>query len=408
MKRCRLHLGWLLAVALPFMGCQLLTKRQTAEELTYQLQLDVVSAGYDGHTNWFHPRAGFVLGEDTTIVLTMQKWLLACSDVFFALFDLKSNEGGKTWTPFRENANTLGRRAEGGTLEVGISDFTPKFHLKSGKLLGTGHTVRYDDNHLIPGSKRSTVWAVYDKDEDTWSPWQELELPSEFPFSSEGAGSVQRVDLVNGDILLPTYATDKETGMYSVTVMRCTFDGNTLEYAAHGDILPFPAGRGFAEPSLTYYQGRYYLTLRNNDAAYVAASDDGLRFSTPVLWRFDDGEVLGSYNTQQHWATHSEGLFLVYTRRGADNDHVVRHRAPLFIAAVDTENLTVIRASERIAVPNKGAQLGNFGVNHVNEHETWITTSEGMARTEPTKYGAYGRVYIARILWSLPNKSWDK
>src|SRR5690554_3935705 len=115
MKRCRLHLGWLLAVTLPFMGCQLLTKRQTAEELTYQLQLDVVSAGYDGYTNWFHPRAGFVLAEDTTIVLTMQKWLLARSDVFFALFDLKSNDGGKTWTPFRENANTLGRRAEGGT-----------------------------------------------------------------------------------------------------------------------------------------------------------------------------------------------------------------------------------------------------------------------------------------------------
>ncbi len=41
------------------------------------------------------------------------------------------------------------------------------------------------------------------------------------------------------------------------------------------------------------------------------------------------------------------GGFLVYTRRGADNDHVFRHRAPLFIAQVDPKRLDVIRASER-------------------------------------------------------------
>lgn len=382
--------------------------RAEKKKLQYEIKPDVVSSGYDGVTSWFHPHAGLIPGKNPTIVLTMQKWWLARSDVFFALFDLKSKDGGKTWTSPRENTNTLGRRSEGGKREVGISDFTPRYHSRSGKLLGTGHTVRYEDNHLVRGAKRSTVWAVYDPEEDSWTPWSELKLPAGIAFSAEGAGSTQRVDLENGDILLPTYISNKETGLYSAVVLRCRFDGKTLEYAEHGDILAFPTGRGFTEPSLAFYKGRYYLTLRNDEAAYVAVSNDGLHFSEPVLWRFDDGQVLGSYNTQQHWITHSEGLFLVYTRRGADNDNVIRHRAPLFMAQVDPEKLVVLRDSEKIVVPNKGAQLGNFGVNHISERETWVTTSEGMSEKEPTKYGADGRVYAARILWSRPNKSWNK
>lgn len=396
--------------ALPAMGDVLAFPENHADTaaLTYQTEMEVVSSGYDGKTNWFHPHAGVIPGKKPVVILTMQKWLLARSDVFFALFDLKSHDGGKTWTPPRENTHTLGRRSEGATREVGISDFTPKFHRGSGKMLGTGHTVRYEDNHLISGAQRSTVWAVYDDASDAWSPWQPLKLPAELPFSSEGAGSTQRVDLENGDILLPTYITNRETGLYRATVLRCRFDGRELTYAEHGNILAFPTGRGFTEPSLTRYKNRYYLTLRNNDAAYVAVSEDGLHFSEPVLWRFDDGELLGSYNTQQHWVAHSDGLFLVYTRRGADNDNVVRHRAPLFMAQVDPEKLVIIRNSEKIVVPNKGAQLGNFGVNHINEYESWITTSEGMSEKEPTRYGADGRVYVARVLWSRPNKSWDQ
>ena len=45
-----------------------------------------------------------------------------------------------------------------------------------------------------------------------------------------------------------------------------------------------------------------------------------------------DGQALGSYNTQQHWISHGDSLYLIYTRRGANNDHVFRNRAPIFIA----------------------------------------------------------------------------
>ena len=55
-------------------------------------------------------------------------------------------------------------------------------------------------------------------------------------------------------------------------------------------------------------------------------------------------------------------MFLVYTRKGANNDHVFRHRAPLFIAQVDPGEAALIRSTERILVPERGARLGNFAV----------------------------------------------
>jgi hypothetical protein len=191
-------------------------------------------------------------------------------------------------------------------------------------------------------------------------------------------------------------------------VARCRFDGTNLTYVAHGNEMTVDVARGFVEPSLARFGSKYYLTLRNDAAAYVAASDDGLHFDTPVKWRFDDGAELGSYNTQAHWVTHDKGLLLCYTRRGAGNDHVIRHRAPLFIAQVDPERRVVLRATERVLVPNKGAQLGNFSVTDVNENESWVTTSEGMAPPGAEKYGADGRVYVARLLWKTPNAGWNK
>jgi hypothetical protein len=98
-------------------------------------------------------------------------------------------------------------------------------------------------------------------------------------------------------------------------------------------------------------------------------------------------------------------LFLTYTRRGANNDEIFRHRAPLFIAQVDPEKLCVIRATERILMPNRGATLGNFGVCNITETETWVTDAEGMFFPEVYKKGgAKGAVFVTRLLWSTPNR----
>src|SRR5690606_41950788 len=157
-----------------------------------------------------------------------------------------------------------------------------------------------------------------------------------------------------------------------------------------------------------------YTTLFRS--GFVTRNKDGLHFTPIQPWKFDDGSVLGNYNTQQHWVTHSDGLFLVYTRKGANNDHVMRHRAPLFIAQVDTEKLCVIRETEKILVPERGARLGNFGITDVSTEETWVTVAEWMQFSgksnhktpeDVSKYGSDGSVWVARIHWDTPNRLFE-
>ena len=376
----------------------------------YRLQLDVVSESYDGKTCWFHPRAGAIPGATPTVVLTMQKWNVQRSDVFYAVASGVSTDLGAAWTPFVEHTATLGRHRLDPTREEGICDFTPKWHAPSGRLLGTGHTVFYQDDKLMPVRPRDTVWSVYDPAARTWTAWAKLKMPDLPKFSCAGAGSTQRVDLANGDLLLPIYSKEISGKVYFSTVVRCRFDGGKLTYKEHGTEHSVNIDRGLYEPSLATFRGRFFLTMRNDQAAYIARSDDGLRYGEARKWTFDDGTDLGSYNTQAHWVTHEDGLFLTYTRRGANNDNMARarHRAPLFMAQVDPERLVILRATERELVPNKGAQLGNFAVVDVSEHETWVTTSEGMSPGNPAQYGANARVYAARIIWEKPNRVWNR
>jgi hypothetical protein len=378
---------------------------ETTAVIDYDIQLETISSGYDGKTCWVHSRAGTIPGERPVVVLTMQKLLLTGSDVFYALNEMRTDDLGTTWSGPTEHT-TLGRREEGNGLASVICDVTPMWHAKTGKLLGTGHVARYKDNHLAGDYERQTAYSVYEPKTRTWAAWRTMKMPAEDRFYSSGAGCTQRVDLPNGDILLPIYFMAKGAKCSTSTVMRCRFDGEILSYVEHGSEMTVTIPRGFGEPSLAYFKGRFYLTLRNDEAGYVTSGTDGLHFDTPRKWTFDDGKELGSYNTQQHWVTHSDGLLLVYTRRGAKNDHVFRHRAPLFIAQVDPDRLCVLRNTERVLVPERGARLGNFGVTKVSDRETWVTVPEWMQRWGPdyvlpvnNEYGADNSVFIARIKW---------
>lgn len=365
----------------------------------YTIQLDTIHSGFDKKTCWVHPRAGTIPGESPIVVLTMQKLLLSGSDIFYALNEMRTDDFGETWSGPVEH-DTLGRRpAEGDRTQV-VCDFTPKWHAASQKLLGTGHNALYGpDNKLVHNRPRSTAYAVYAPETRTWSPWRTMAMPPDPIFYNSGAGSTQRVDLPDGDILLPIYGKSEAPGPYGSTVMRARFDGETLSYVEHGDVMSVDIDRGLYEPSLVQCNGRFFLTMRNDRAGYVAHGTDGLHFSEPVKWTFDDGEELGNYNTQQHWVTRGDTLYLVYTRKGANNDHVFRHRAPLFIAEVDQERLCVKRATEKVLVPERGARLGNFAVTEVNEHETWVTVAEWMQPAGVEKYGSDNSVYVARIRW---------
>jgi hypothetical protein len=342
------------------------------------------------------------------VVLTMQKLLLTGSDVFYALNDTRTDDL-KSWSALTEHGETLGRRDEGGGVIVAACDFWPKWHAKSGKLLGIGHTVRYQDNKVMHVRPRETCFSVYDAEHRTWARWEALKLPDEPKFYNAGAGCVQRVDLENGDILLPVYFKAEKDKYYRVTVLRCSFDGTHLKFEEQGNELALADGRGIYEPSLARSGGKFYLTLRNDNAAYISTSDDGLHYTEPKKWTWTDGTDLGNYNTQQHWVTHKDSLYLVYNRKGANNDHIIRHRAPLFMAEVDKDKLQVKRETERILVPERGARLGNFGVVEVSDDETWVTVAEWMQTFSPmlivpvdNPYGADNSVYAARIRWAKP------
>jgi len=402
----------------------------------YTVKLDTITSGFDGKTCWVAPRAGIVPGAGVdsgpAVVFTMQKLWLKGSDVFFAINEVRSDDLGKTWSPPKEHADSLGRRTEPNGVEIVVGDFVPKWHAKTGKLLGTGPTVRYQKNKTGAEVKINQndapsfpAYSTYDPQTRTWTPWEMVAMPKDPKFFYATVGASQRVDLPNGDILIPFHFKTQGQSPYHTAVMRCSFDGKKLTYIEHGDELSRPeepgveykqpAGRqtGVFEPSLTFFQGRYYLAMRNDRAAYVATSDDGLHFGPVRRWRFDDGSDLGCRNTQQHWVNHSDRLLLTYTRVGANNDHVFRNRAPIFLAEVDPAQLQVIRSTERIIIPERGAGLGNaFGVTEVSANETWVTTSEWMQGPKGilmpgNQYGSDNSVYTARILWKTPNKTWD-
>lgn len=398
----------------------------TAATVEFCVQLDTISAGFDKKSCWVLPRVG-IIGGTSSVVLTMNRAGLAGSDLFSPLHEMRTDDLGKTWSAPVEHAATLGRRQEPNGVEVGICDFWPKWHAKSGRLLGVGHTVRYQKNaagheRLVPARARETAYSIYDPTYHTWTPWKTLPMPDkDTRFHNAGAGSVQRVDLPDGDVLLPIYFggqqfLTKGVSPFRVVVLRCAFDGGELRVREMGNELHLDVQRGLVEPSLTRFQGRYYLTLRNDLAGYVCTSDDGLHFGAPKRWTWDDGSDLGSYNTQQHWVTHDRAMFLVYTRRGANNDHIPRHRAPLFMAQVDPERLCVLRLTERELMPQRGAKLGNFGVTEVSENETWVTDAEWMQTNPPNfadytqcmKYGSDNAVFVARIQWETPNKNWNQ
>lgn len=372
-----------------------------AEPPDFTVKLETVMKHDDGKFLWFHPRAAPIPGG---VVMTIQKHLKV-SDYYSGLHFMRREGVDGAWRgPVLTPELDWQQQPDGVTISV--ADVTPGWHEQTGRLIAMGCRVRYSPKgRQLDDVKRAhqTVYAVFDPKTSKWTPWRVLELPPDDEFNFARNACAQWVVKPDGNLLVPLYIGRSAKDRYSTTVAECRFDGAKLTYQGNGNVLRLDVARGLYEPSLIAFRGRYYLTLRNDERGYVSVSDDGLHFTEPKPWTFDDGADLGSYNTQQHWLAHHDGLFLVYTRRGADNDHIVRHRAPLFMARVDTGRLRVIRASERVVVPERGAELGNFGTCAIDERESWVTVSEGMFMKDSKARGAEGATFVARILWSKPN-----
>jgi hypothetical protein len=354
---------------------------------------------------YFQSRAALVPGTPAKILLTTQATEPVGAHGYRDVFQIETSDGGRTWSS-PECVDSLRRTKNAEGDDVVAGDLCPQWHAATKVVLSTGKTFVFRNGAKEDRSLEQVSYVVYMPETAAWGAMRVMELPSTDHAGQKivapNSGCCQRFDLPNGEILLPIrYCPDQAGRPYVTVVALCRFDGKTLTYVRHGSELTQPKGRGLYEPSVTGFQGKFYLTMRADNSAYVARSDDGLNYEPMIEWKFDDGKPLGSYNTQQHWVTHSDGLYLCYTRRGANNDQIFRHRAPLFIAQVDPERLCVLRATEQILMPQEGAALGNFGVLNVSPQETWVIDSEQVPAGDRKNYP--GRVLAAKILWSRPD-----
>ncbi len=351
--------------------------------------------------DWWQARTAQVPGDQPLWITTMSETGKKVSHDFHDIYQSLSRDEGKTWSK-PEIIHSLKRAEQDNGFEVAPGDMWPTWHAKSGRIIATGKTFNFEGGKREIFNLEKVSYAVMNPKSGEWAPMKFLKMPEKdrlgMTIVAPNAGNNQRVDLPNGDILLPVrYQRGLTQRNYTTVVVRCGFDGETLTYKEHGSELNIPRDRGLYEPSLTEFEGWYYLTLRADHSAFVTRGKDGINFESIREWKFDDGTSLGSYNTQQHWITAGGGLFLIYTRKGADNDHVFRHRAPLFIGQVHPETLRVIRSTERVLIPENHATLGNSGVCRLNDRESLVTCGEGLMRLGKRK-GELNKVHFVKVV----------
>jgi hypothetical protein len=348
---------------------------------------------------WFHPRACRV---GSKILMTTQP--IMGSDHFGQVHCTVTEDLGRTWSGFTPAPPFGWEPLADGTNEA-VCDVTPEFHPKTGSVLALGHNVFYRDRGFH--RDQPPRWPIYAVWKDgQWGPRRKLvwEDPRGSYIYSNNCG--QRLALPDGDILM-SFTFGVKDHPRSVCGVRCSFDGNELVIKETGPAMTNEKGRGLLEPSLTAFQGRYYLTIRAEDRrGYVAVSDDGLNYEPQKEWTWDDGTPLVTNSTQQHWLTHSDGLYLVYTREDASNAKVIRWRAPLWVAQVDASTLRLLRATERVLLPLVGdgvnaadlvPMMGNFGVCHASPEESWVTDGSWCPKTNA------GELQLARVKWTRRN-----
>lgn len=372
------------------------------DPLVKSVEVQAVVKGREGGTTWFHPRGCSL--PDGTVLWTLQD--ITGSDHFGPVHEMTSTDRGRTWsTPKPIPGFTRKKNADGG--EAGVCDVVPEFHAKTQTVLAIGHSVNYRKNRFYrPQPPRWPVYSVRDRN-GNWSDAKKLEWDDPRGASIYTCGCSQRIMLPDGDVLMSVSYNKDEKQPRAVSTFLCSFDGKDLRVKKVGTELRGKAGRGFLEPSLAIIDGTYYMTIRAEDnKGHVSTSKDGLTWSEPVAWAWDDDNApLTMSTTQQRWLVHSDGLYLVYTRKDDTNAAVFRWRAPLYMAKVDRETMRFVRSTERVAIPivddlknpKAVAQLGNFHTQAVTPEESWITVGEVVT----TNWR--GNLLIGRVAWTKPN-----
>lgn len=373
------------------------------------IEPSVVRRNRDGKaTTWFHPRGCLVPAPQGSFAfMTLQE--ITGSDYFGPVHWCVSTDQARTWSEPKAVPG-LGRIPAGGGLQEGVCDVVPEHHPRTNTILAIGHNVYYKEGKkfFTPQPRRWPVYAVRHPD-GSWSAKRKLEWDDPRAALLLSCGCGQRLTLDSGAVLIPVSFGSHERPLRSVTTLLCSFDGSTLVVKRAGRELPGKTGRGFIEPSLALLDGVYYMTIRSEDGkGYVSRSRDGLTWEDPTPWAWQNGEPLTMSTTQQHWLSHADALYLVYTRKSAENPTVFRWRAPLYLAMVDRRTMRLVADSERVVFPIKGdgvkdgknvAYSGNFHTMPLSVSESLITDGECFPAN-----GFKGDQLQARIRWKTPNR----
>lgn len=383
-----------------------------ADPLIASIEKETLWTNRDGKSKtWFHPRACMVPDADGNPIALMNLQEIGGSDYFGQVHWSESRDLGKTWsTP--EPIAALGRDPVEGRddgLKAAVCDVTPQYHPQTQTVIALGHVVFYKGEYFARNEQLAR-FPVYVTRSQTgeWSERKVLEWddPRGGFIYSNNCG--QRIVNEDGDVQMSfTFGPRAENRM--VAGVHANYDGEHLTIDEVGPPIELKVGRGLLEPSVVRFGGKIWITIRAEDnRGYVSTSEDGLEWNDKQTWCWEDGTPLEMSTTQQHWLAHSDGLFLVYTRKDDSNVNVMRWRSPLWIAQVDVERKCLIKSTERVVLPlvgdgvnepNEVALMGNFNVTHASPDEAWVTVGEWMPRS-----GYRGDVLLARIQWSRPNR----
>ena len=330
--------------------------------------------------------------------------LISGSDVFYESY--VSEGDGKSFgvpkvLPFRDSFD--------GGVRTHLSVIAAFFHRKTGRWILFCLYQHYSDEKtpILRGgiALSEPVWMEFDPDycKEGYVNGADARFfkPRPLPFPFKALCAVPHGQIIeedDGSLLCTFYFTTEEHIKPGVLTVKYGMTDRGPEIERSGEpLFADEHARGLTEPSLARLNGRYYLTLRSDEIGLLSESADGFAFSEPQPWRWDDGEILKNYNTMQRWIRFPDALYLAYTRAGAHNDHVFRHRAPLFMTRFDEEARRLVREDEMILVPELGARLGNFSVVEKSTGESWLTTAEWMQPAGCEKYGSDNSVWLVKI-----------
>ena len=377
------------------------------------MKIDItrIPTDFRGERCYVHAR-GVLLPSGFGLITTQKLELSGC-DVFYGIEIMETRDGGKSFSSPRLSEGLVRRYLPDKTSVV-MCDATPIYHKKTGKIILTGHVAYYGEDNAIyrEPRARSTAYAIYDEKKGDFTSFKMIEIPPELSdtYFSGGAGCSQICECESGELLIPFYFRTRENAYnvnnpnFSAAVMRCSFDGEKIELIEVGNTISTEVPRGLCEPSITKFGDEYFLAIRNDVTGFITKGRDGIHFDAPTELCFDDGENLGNYNTQQHWLMGGGKLWLVYTRRAENNNHVFRHRAPLFIAELDPRTMRVTRSTEMIAVPERGARLGNFGCQSYSDECGYVFASEWMqgdfGLEGCTNHGSDNSIFVTKVNFS--------